>query len=150
MPELQQLATEQRAAAKAALSEAEGNACVFNPLPLARQCVFEGRLVQLPPLAGVQKDAATIDEFTPIQATSSSLTNGLITLQLNRRGELARLSFRGEEIAVKPGTGQLILYPDRAANYEAWDIDRQALALGAVVRTPATAAIVNVQDLKPS
>jgi alpha-mannosidase len=138
VPELQRHAAEQRAAAERVLTDGSaGKSCVFNPLPLPRLCVVEGRLLRLPPLAGVEQATATVTDFTPVTVKDREIGNGLVSARINLHGELVKLTIKGEPVDLLPGAGQLVIYPDRAASYEAWDIDRQALALGTPVRTPA-------------
>jgi pimeloyl-ACP methyl ester carboxylesterase len=57
-------------------------------------------------------------------------------VRIDEAGTLSHLVIDGEVIALCPGAGGLVVYPDRAANFEAWDIDRQALSLGRRVTTP--------------
>ena len=47
----------------------------------------------------------------------------------------------GEPLDLQPGASGLVLYPDRAANFEAWDIDRQALCLGEKVGSPGEISV---------
>lgn len=137
VPELQHHAGEQLAAARAALDQPAGERCVFNPLPLPRRVMHGGKLLELPALGSAPVKSATIREFEPVLAHGRQLSNGRLVLRLNPRGEIAALSIDGRVLALKPGCGRLVVYPDRAANFEAWDIDRQTLVLGKAVATPA-------------
>lgn len=137
VPELRRHAVEQLAAARGELASVRGEPCVFNPVPLPRRIVHGGRLLELPALAGVSVVSATVKGFEPVVARGRTLANNRVTVRLDARGELAALSVDGAPVPLRPGAGRLVTYPDRAANFEAWDIDRQALALGAPVTTPA-------------
>lgn len=136
LPELQRLAGEQMAASTGALSSAAGEPCLFNPLPIARTLVVDDALVTLPPLAGVSLKEARNLAPQPVRASPESLSNGRVTVRLDAAGELAAVEIDGEPLDLQPGASGLVLYPDRAANFEAWDIDRQALALGEKVVSP--------------
>ncbi len=138
VPELQRHVAEQLTAAQVALGQSGGEACVFNPLPLSRRVVHSGKLLDLPALAGLSIKAAEVKEFEPVEAHGRRLSNGRVMLRLDARGEITALSIDGQPLALKAGCGRLMVYPDRPANFEAWDIDRQALALGVPVTTPAT------------
>lgn len=160
--------TKKKAApASASASTATATDCVFNPLPLERTCIIDGRAVILPPLAGVPlADAPTLDAppgdsgrgaptphpsadsgqgapipiLHPSPAVSVSgrtLTNGRVTARLDRTGRLAALSVDGRAVDFA-APAELVLYPEQPANFAPWDIDRHSLSLGEAVRTPAT------------
>ena len=159
LPELAQLTREQTAAAIEALgwnalpstryktqSQAKrvgGNAlhlaerCLFNSLPFARRCVVAGRVVDLSPLAGVRVSDALVRGVPPVVIKSRTLSNSRVVARLDARGELAALSVDGRSIELQPGAGRLVAYPDHAANFGPWDIDRAALSLGQTARGPA-------------
>jgi pimeloyl-ACP methyl ester carboxylesterase len=69
------------------------------------------------------------------------LSNGLVTARVDAMGLLVELIVDGMRLALEPGAGSLVLYPDRAASFESWDIDRQALDLGVTVETPVEVGI---------
>ncbi|MBE2213494.1 MAG: alpha-mannosidase [Opitutaceae bacterium] len=138
VPELHRHAAEQLDAARRSLDTAGGELCVFNPIPVARRVVHAGRLLDLPALAGATIEAATVSDFEPVVAHGRTLSNGRVAVRIGAQGELASLTIEGQAVALRPDAGRLVLYPDRAANFEAWDIDRQALALGKPVTTSAT------------
>lgn len=138
VPELHRHSATQIEAARDSLSAAHGETCVFNPVPLLRRVVHSGRLLELPPLAGMAIESAAIGEFEPVVACDRRLSNGLVALKIDARGEIASLTINSHAVALRPGAGRLVTYPDRAANFEAWDIDRQTLALGQPATTPAS------------
>lgn len=143
LPELAALAREQTKSATTALNSAKSaddDACVFNPLPLARQAVVNGRVVSLPPLAGVRLADATVKNLAPVTVAQKTrtLTNGRVTARLDARGALAALNVDGRAVELLPGAGTLVLYPEQSANFGPWDIDRHALALGSPARAAAT------------
>jgi alpha-mannosidase len=112
--------------------------CLFNSLPLARRCVVAGRVVNLPPLAGVRFADAVVRGVPPVTVKGRTLTNGRVTARLDARGGLAALSVDGRDVELSPGAGRLVAYPDHAANFGPWDIDRATLSLGQVARGPVT------------
>jgi alpha-mannosidase len=136
-PELRRLAAEQLAGAAAQLRRGRGVACVFNPVPEARTVWHDGDLLRLPALAGVARAEAVVADFTPVTAGRLQLGNGRLAARFDARGGLVALVCDGRPLALRPGAGELWVYPDRAANFEAWDVDRGTLALGEPVRTPA-------------
>lgn len=135
IPELAQHTETQLAAAKATLERDGDRLCAFNPLPLARLAIVAGKLITFPPLAGVALDEAAVEPFQPVRLSGRTLTNGIVEARLDARGELDQLVIQGERVALCAGAGRLISYVDRAASFEAWDIDRHTLALGVAVAT---------------
>ncbi len=142
LPELDRLAREQTEAAGKTLGAA-GAACLFNPLPLPRRWVEQGRVVELPPLAGVRVQDAVVSDSAPVVIKGRTLTNGRVTARLDARGGLAALSVDGRAVALAPGAGELVLYPEQPANFGPWDIDRHSLSLGRPQRTPAKIAVTD-------
>jgi alpha-mannosidase len=74
--------------------------------------------------------------LAPIVIGDRTLTSDHVFVRIDERGELAELIVDGKAIGLHPGAGGMYLYPDRPANFEAWDIDRQSLSLGQRVATP--------------
>ncbi len=139
LPELAKLTREQTAAAASSLAAAkDSDACVFNPLPLARQAIVNGRVVALPPLAGVRLADATVKNLAPVIVTGRTVSNGRVIARLDARGGLAALTVDGRAIELLPGAGGLVLYPEHSANFGPWDIDRHALSLAQTANAPAT------------
>lgn len=138
IPELRRLAQEQDTAARAQLEVEGGEPCLFNPHALAFQGLVDGRLVMLPPLSGLRECDAVVSDPAPVRTGTRLLANEHLTLQVDESGGLERLVIAGEALALVPGACSLVLYPDRPAHFEPWDIDRQTLDLGTVVETPAT------------
>lgn len=147
LPELATLTREQTAAAQSSLSpnssrtrknsSANGDRCLFNPLPLARRCVVGGRVFDLPPLAGVLIADALVHDMPPVTVRGRTLANGRVTARLDARGRLAALSVDGRAVELSVGAGEFVLYPEQSSNFGPWDIDRHALSLGAPARSPA-------------
>ncbi len=135
LPELASLAHGLRTAAEAELSDTEGVPCLFNALGIGCETLTGSGLVRVPPLAGIALENAPVISNTPITVGERTLANEHVFVRIDEMGELADLVIDGETIALRSGAGGLVVYPDRAANFEAWDIDRQALSLGQRVTT---------------
>jgi alpha-mannosidase len=135
LPELQALARDLRSAAQAELTVNAGVPCLFNPLPLTCEALTARGIIRVPPLAGIAIEEATVIDHSPITVGTRSLSNEHLMVRINGMGEICELTIDKVPIAIRPGTGGLYLYPDRPANFEAWDIDRQALSLGQAVTT---------------
>ena len=138
LPELQNLAGSQATAATTALADASGTDMVFNSLPFRHQVCVAGRVLDLPPLAGVDPATVTVTSAPVRLVGRTTLVNGRVRARLDASGRLTSLIIDGTPLALAPGTGDLITYADRAANFEPWDIDRQALSLGEVARAQPT------------
>jgi alpha-mannosidase len=141
LPELANLARELRAAARAELTDPAGVPCLFNALGIACEALTISGLVRVPPLAGIAVENAEVISNTPIAIGDRTLANEHVFVRLDEMGELSHLVIDGEAIALRCGAGGLVVYPDRAANFEAWDIDRQSLSLGQRVTTPPEIAL---------
>ena len=135
LPELAQLARELETAAKTSLG-GKGDACLFNPLPIARRCTVGGRVVDLPPLAGVRAADAVVRGLAPVTVNGRVLSNGRVTAKLDAQGRLAALAVDGRAVELAAGAGELVVYPEQSANFGPWDIDRHALSLGQPARGP--------------
>ena len=145
LPELQKLAEEQTGHARAALEKGKGDWCVFNPhaLRVQRRVRHPQRkkdvLVSLPPLSGCNIEEATLRELpAPVTITERKASNGLVAFEVNANGCVKSLTWEGNEVPLRDPLGQLVVYPDRAANFEAWDIDRHTLSLGETGKDKAT------------
>jgi alpha-mannosidase len=156
VPELAQLARTELAAAATELTTAAADASTawhaFNPLPQPWSGWVNApksrtpQWLELPPLASrplIKNARASTDVPAPARGTARTLTNDRVHAELDAAGWLARLVIDGEEIAFTGASACAVLYPDRPANYDAWDIDRAALALGEPVTTPPRFALEN-------
>ncbi|MFA7343505.1 MAG: glycoside hydrolase family 38 C-terminal domain-containing protein [Terrimicrobiaceae bacterium] len=133
IPELEALAGEQLQQARAAL-EGSGRDCIFNPHPVGVKrwvgLPDAGRKVwmTIPPLAGAEILEENAPE--PVRTEGRTVSNGLAEFRITGEGWIDRLVWEGMEVPIAAPLGQLVAYPDRAANFEAWDIDRHVLSLG--------------------
>ncbi len=137
LPELTALARGLSHQAGAALGADDGDACLFNPLPLPRQHLHRGRLLELPPLAGIRLASAPQLTVAAVAVRGRTLTNGRVTARVNTRGQLTMLRVDGRPVALSAGAGELVLYPDQPSNFGPWDIDRHTLSLGVPARNRA-------------
>ncbi|HWX27828.1 MAG TPA: glycoside hydrolase family 38 C-terminal domain-containing protein [Steroidobacteraceae bacterium] len=136
LPELTRLAAELRTAALTDLASAEGVPCLFNALAIPCEALTSAGLVRVPPLSGIAAKNAVVTPAAPIVIGDRTLANDHVFMRIDEMGELSELVVGGEAVALCAGAGGLVLYPDRPANFESWDIDRQSLSLGERVRTP--------------
>ncbi|MEM1097793.1 MAG: glycoside hydrolase family 38 C-terminal domain-containing protein, partial [Planctomycetota bacterium] len=157
VPELQAIAKDGLAAARETLetkagskSKAKSAACVFNPLPVARRVLHDGKLVELPALAGVAASDLVGIDAPAVKATATILDNGRVKARFNAKGEIAAMSVDGEPIALTQPAAQLWTFPDHPAKYDAWDIDRSAVSNGKRVNTPAKKQLDTRDPLAPS
>jgi alpha-mannosidase len=157
LPELDGLAKDQVARAGQALG-GKGEMCLFNPhgVPVKAWVQKSGNskpvYVCLPPLAGTQLADAVIEELPApvgisgpmgsVGLAGAKASNGLVGFHVNTSGWIDRLVWEGVAVPLAGPLGQLLLYPDRAANFEAWDIDRQVLSLGEICKDKAVITVV--------
>ena len=144
VPELKRLAQGQLEAVGAALG-ADGDWHAFNPLPqpwrgwVAHPKTMAPSWVELPPLSSVALDReipAPIQAPPPASVRGNTLTTDRIHATIDARGRLRRLRIDGREIAFSGPAAEAVLYTDKPANYESWDIDRHTMDLGEPLRTP--------------
>lgn len=143
LPELDRLAAGQMEQARKALaSSKKGKDCLFNPhaVPVTKWIEKAGAPVRvsLPALAGVELDSALVS--TPdeeVQLKGKTVSNGLVTFRVDSSGWIDQVEWEGVSVPLSGPFGQLISYADRAANFEAWDIDRHVLSLGEVCKSKA-------------
>jgi len=136
LPELKQLAEDLRTSALGELTDVAGVPCLFNALPTPCETLTDRGVLRLPPLTGIAIGDATTLALAPIVIGDRTLTNDHVFARIDEMGELAELVVDGQKVALHPGAGGMYLYPDRPANFEPWDIDRQSLSLGQRVATP--------------
>jgi len=142
LPRMDELADDALAQASSALG-GQGELCLFNPhLHPVRRWVrpADGEkpvYVALPPLSGTSLAAAKAPVPTPARAQDRRMDNGLTQLRLSEEGFVEQWVSEGQTMALSGPVGQLMLYADKAGSFEAWDIDRHALALGEACRAPA-------------
>ncbi|WP_309383093.1 alpha-mannosidase [Cerasicoccus frondis] len=137
LPVMDAHAEEQIASAKSALG-ASGAPCVFNPHAVAIQKWVTNLqtdvdiYVSVPPLTGLPLEDAMIAEPTGVVLDGMTVSNELVEFHLSDAGWIDRLVWEGCEVPLSAPLGHLMIYPDRASNFEAWDIDRHVLELGQV------------------
>lgn len=147
VPELTRLAKEQIAEAKSALEKKSSAAkafSVFNPLtiPVQSWVKVPGKrgetLVSIPPLTGAPIEQVEVSEKpAAVSVKSNTVSNGLSTMTINRAGAISSLTLNGKPIVIRGPLGMFSIHPDRAANFESWDIDRHVLSLGELCTAPA-------------
>ncbi|HMO26331.1 MAG TPA: glycoside hydrolase family 38 C-terminal domain-containing protein, partial [Tepidisphaeraceae bacterium] len=132
--ELQQIASDAISRARTLLGNADGEPALFNPLPIERSVVRDGRLLRLPALGGVRFKDAGID-IAPATVEQGVLENGIVRAVIDADGLIARLQVRGHDLNLRRPTGRVYLMPDHPSVFEAWEIERQTLAAGQEIVT---------------
>ena len=130
VPELRSIADRGRADAGKALARRGGKACLFNPLALPIVARYRDQLIKLPALSGVAVSSAprVTDGIT---ASANALRNDRLQARFNARGEVTRLTIDGHDIAIDQPLAQAWSFPDHPSTYDAWDVDRHTLSVGA-------------------
>lgn len=143
LPELDRLAEKLQTQSIEALAS-KGETCVFNPhaIPVKHWIQLEANEspvhVSLPALSGVQIADAIIAPPQLVKLSGKRISNGMVEFRINASGWIDRLQWEGIDVPLSAPLGQLVLYPDRAANFESWDIDRHVLSMGEVCASRAT------------
>jgi alpha-mannosidase len=124
---------------------------LFNSLPRARVHRLgldsQGRVetVLLPPLGGGSVAALPrVAAVAPAQgsiAPQAQLSNERVQARFDGMGRVVALRIDGVDIALRTPLCDLVIHPDQPHLFEAWDIDRQTLSLGAAVQSPATVTL---------
>jgi len=144
LPELQKQAKEQTALAQAALSSPNGKWCIFNPHASPVRCRVrhpqkkKDVLVDLQPFSGSEIEKVVVKHLPePVKIAGRKVSNGLVEFEVNADGWIKTLKLEGQAVPLRGPLGQLAIYPDRPANFDSWDIDRQALSLASICRDRA-------------
>lgn len=142
LPELDREAENQLDYAAKALA-GTGEDCLFNPHAVA-VCQWVTKpgsakpvYAALPPLSGSAIEALETASPDAVRIKGRLVSNGLTDFHLNSFGWIDQLTWEGVTVPLAGPMGQLILYPDHAANFESWDIDRHVLNLGKVCKSKA-------------
>lgn len=140
VPELRRLAREQFVAAGEELAAGAKSPAwqVFNYLPQpwrgwVRRSDEPPAWLQLAPLSAQPlANAAPRPPAVTMRGKGRgrTLANGRVEAEIDGDGWLRRLVFGGVETAFTGPAARAVLYADHPSNYDAWDIDRHALALG--------------------
>ncbi|MGF1531416.1 MAG: alpha-mannosidase [Puniceicoccaceae bacterium] len=121
------------------LEKIPGQPALFNPLPRPVQVFLPERasLAELPPLSGIHREQLALRPVPPVSLDEKnrSADNGLTSFQLNSDGSLKSLLWNNLPAAIEENFGSLTIAPDRASNFEAWDIDRHVSCLARVCQS---------------
>ncbi|MEM6822927.1 MAG: glycoside hydrolase family 38 C-terminal domain-containing protein, partial [Verrucomicrobiota bacterium] len=146
VPELESLAKEQRKKVDEVLSHgksARSLDCWFNPhgVDVIRWLKVPGKkrpiYTKLPALSGTSIKEAALESPTAVSLNGKVASNGVTEFRINRNGWIDRLTWENVSVPLQRPLGQFVLYPDRAANFEPWDIDRHVLSLGNICKEKA-------------
>ncbi|MEX2605707.1 MAG: glycoside hydrolase family 38 C-terminal domain-containing protein [Kiritimatiellia bacterium] len=128
--------------AEAALADAAGTFgdgdCLVNLLPMSRPYLTDDGLIHLPPLSSVRPDSIEPFAAAPtIEQTDLSLSSGRVSAVFNDCGEVSELVLDGEAVPFDQPLNRFRLYSDFPHQFDAWEIDRQALETGVWVDSRA-------------
>jgi alpha-mannosidase len=136
VPELRQLA--EQALGKATEELGGEGTQLFNPLPLPRTVIRStpaGPAACNLPALGTGTPAAPNTKPSRVRASSRTLESDRVKATLGSDGSIKELVIDGEPLALEDAFASLCLYPDLPHAFDAWEIDRQSLSLGAPVET---------------
>jgi len=157
LPELAKIATTSLATSATELAAASREksvaACVFNPLPFQRahlvQVGNETRAVLLPPLSGGSiGELEELEPTAPLKATAKSLRSEHVQASFDLEGRITKLVIDGNAIAQKAPLNALCVYADQPHMFDAWELDRQTLTQGKLVRTKAKVRDITVTEFE--
>lgn len=157
--ELGRIAADSLALAAAELSgtAAEGKnssiPCLFNPLPYCRAHLIRTggspRVVVLPPLAGAPlASLETLPVAATFKATAKLLRSDRVQAGFDSEGRITRLVIDGKPIAQTAPLNNLAVYADQPHMFDAWELDRQTMAQGKLVRMKAKVVDTVISDLE--
>lgn len=118
---------------------------LFNPLPIERIEVLadHSKAVRLAPLSGTPlADLPAVEPAKPVRATAKKIESESVKATFDAKGRITGLAFGKNEIPLRGPLAELMIFPDFAADFEAWDIDRQSLSLGRTVESSADASVL--------
>jgi len=118
-----------------------GSRSLFNPLPVARIHHHKGKALLLPPLAGAPLDELTVLDEDPMRVSPREISNGRCRATFDSFGRISALSVDGKPLPLRAPANSLFLFPDRPQQFDAWDIDRQALSAGRADNQKARAQV---------
>jgi alpha-mannosidase len=150
-PELAGIAKNATLAAVGDLFLKSGKPSLFNPLPHPRIHLDAKRgAVILPPLSG-----GPVDELVPVssgavRATKRAISNDRVSAKFDACGRIVSLEADGETVPFQRPANEFVLFPDYPHQFDAWEIDRQAMSLGGVDNRTASATIESSGHLHSS
>jgi alpha-mannosidase len=139
-----------QAAADELAKGAPGNeACLFNPtgytirVPVASDDSRAARVQELPPLSGSIRGAG-LQDVSAVEASTRSLSNGLVTVAFNARGQLSRFDVHGHEVCLAEPAAAVSLHVDQPSIFPSWDIEASAFEMA--VEPKKLAAVSRVAE----
>lgn len=127
IPELEGLGREAFEAARTALGAERADAW-FNPLPIARRWLADGRMLEIGPL---QSAPVTSAKPAPaVRAEGLVLRSDRVEAEFTKDGGVRRLVIDGHAVKLTGAGHALWSYPDKPSISPAWDVDRGTLANG--------------------
>ncbi|MSR18557.1 MAG: alpha-mannosidase [Phycisphaerales bacterium] len=152
---LEQIETESCARVCAGAAEAQSCCMVLNPSSVSRSGIVDtssGLIFarDVPGASAIAVPRTRVVQSPSIRLETREMTNGLIHIQVDSLGRLARVSRAGagdlSDASVLP-LNQLMLYEDRPRSWEAWEIDRDYVTHGTAVISPCDMKFEIIDDL---
>lgn len=147
VPELTQLAARELTLVQETL-ESQGEPCLFNPHALPFDFWHthpDGQieLLRFPPLGGFSiREAERVPLDEPVVCKGLNVCNGITSFTVNQQGWIEMIEWSGEKVPIESPLGQLCIYSDRAANFDAWDIDAHVIEMGTVCQSSPTIEVI--------
>ncbi len=89
-------------------------------------------------MSGITLEDASAQLPEAILLKGKTVNNGLVEFRINAAGWIDRLEWERVQVPLRSPLGQLVRFPDKPANFDAWDIDRQTLSLAQVCTAKAS------------
>ena len=122
---------------------------LFNPLPVERIHLLADKAVRLAPLSGAPvATLPALEPVRPVEATAKKIESESVKATFDAKGRIASLAFGDNRVALSGPLAGLVIHPDYPHNFEAWEVDRAALSLGAAVESSAHASVVESGGLQ--
>lgn len=141
LPELRGIAKQAHDSAREVLAKANTPNSIFNPLPVARRELVNGKLHEIPPLSVTPLTELATVAASEVLANETELKSDLVHARFDKKGQITKLVVDSTPIDQAAPLGTLMLYPDIPHGFEAWDIDRSTLANGQRIDSPATVGV---------
>lgn len=138
IPELEGLAREALDASHGVLGDDQAKRAWFNPLPVARTWLANGRLLEVGPLQSAA--SASARPAPTVHTEGLLLRSDRVEAECRSDGGLRRLVIDGHPVRLEGAGHALWSYPDLPAISPAWDVDRATLANGEAARIDGESA----------
>lgn len=119
--ELNAIADEANLAAEGELP-ASDTVSILNSFPVGRLFLEDEGPKLVPPLCVAEKSTLPVVDLEPVEASESALSNGLVRVEFNSRGEVSSFVCGGKSAPVVDALGRLSCHVEHSSAFPAWDI----------------------------